>query len=300
MAVTILDSVDEVHHGLTKVRTSRKRVKALPPLVSIRHWLPLYRDHHRLERFLSSLLGFDATGPDSVKEIRGSAIAWDGLPTDEKREFVETLPGELLVNFVKTSLDELAEARKGLVEDIIEDQRPPTPECDKQMEALHSTPEMQFFQWVWVPCWVFYGQYATRLLHRARCGQSDSIHALVDLLRIDKSIVHDPFIADVIHRASQDPASGTFRRIHKAFAARAPEIDKTKVKKRLGAFAIQMSHSMKQPLDEGDIRELYDILARLKTGHPDADIPPASDTFSKAMRRERSRIRLFPNPDKNR
>jgi hypothetical protein len=61
-------------------------------------------------------------------------------------------------------------------------------------------PEIQFFMRVWFPCVIAYGQWPTRLFASARRGNVD---ALYKLLRIDKSILADPFIAKSTTRARE-------------------------------------------------------------------------------------------------
>lgn len=300
LALNVLGSAEEVLDLLTTYRFSKKRPHTLPKLVPIGEWLPLYKDHRRLERFFAPLFGFDPEGPASAARLRSALTEWDRMLVEDKKRLLEAIPPEELVKFAQEVRKDFDHVSKELFEFVAQKPKAPDASEDKDMMELFRSAEMQFFLWIWLPCWVHYGKYATKMFWKARCGDLDELE---ELLRIDKSIVHDRLIAELIHQTSQDPGSGKFRRIKRGFAAKPRSVDIAKVKKRLGAMVIELSHRMKQPVDEGDIRHVYDLLARLKAEYRDNDIPAASDTFSKAIRRERAKLvdklGMFENPDKN-
>ena len=66
------------------------------------------------------------------------------------------------------------------------------------------------------------------------------------------------------------------------------KIDKKKIKMSLAGLISFYSEKIGQRLNEREIREYFDQIAKLKgNGDIDTDIPESSDAFAKAIQRER-------------
>jgi len=140
---------------------------------------------------------------------------------------------------------------------------------------LKTSPEGVFVTRVFIPCLFMFGMEPNKLFDKARSG---NLKSLCNLLRIDKSIMHDKDIQDIVHQKSLDLDSKDFRKITNAFSSTIThnEFSKTKWLHSLGALIERVSKKLGKPLNRKEIADLLDGLAELGTGyriHPDIKTP---------------------------
>jgi hypothetical protein len=166
----------------------------------------------------------------------------------------------------------------------------------KEQEALTDRqvrqPEVQFFMRVWFPCLIAYGQWPTRLLASARRGNLD---ALYKLLRIDKSILADPFIADHLHQAYASGRKGAFGKLAVAVKGPAKKMKRRQVKVRLASLISLLAKIFGTTVTAPEIQELFDAVAAAKRKNStrvDVELPDP-ETFSREVRLTRAVWGIF-------
>jgi hypothetical protein len=146
--------------------------------------------------------------------------------------------------------------------------------------------ELQFFIRVLIPCWITAKALPAQLLRKARQGD---LEALDWLLRIDKSVIHDPKISEIIRTDSNNPRRARFNRIAKSFSSFIPQLKKSKIKLGLLSF-LSAAFSEFGGIDAPELRKLFDEFANSRSDGKtltDPDLPAGLEAFSKAIRRGR-------------
>ena len=147
---------------------------------------------------------------------------------------------------------------------------------------------MLFFYKVITPCWFLYGEHPTKLIKRARSRDFD---ALLKLVRIDRSVVHDPFISEYIHQLSHQKNKTKIGALDKAISNGInSKLTIKKVKMSIAGLISKFSELLGHRLLEPEIRDLFDAIA-CDYDHEltmDTDIPDSSEAFTKAIQRERA------------
>ena len=154
---------------------------------------------------------------------------------------------------------------------------------------------MQFFQRVWMPCLLLYGEYPQRLLRKARTGNLD---ALSDLLRLDKSVIFDKRIAEITHRSWVENHA-RFDEIKKAFSGNIPKPTRPKVKVQIEAMILKVYGLLDKNLSSTEIRKLFDIVKSAYSGGReivDTDLPDDSEALRKAVQRRKKRLKIGAQP----
>ena len=159
---------------------------------------------------------------------------------------------------------------------------------------------MQFFIRVYCPCWFLHGRRPDQLMEQARQGHLDSLEKL---LRIDKAIVRDENIAQLIHQTSTQRNLLKYDSLMAAYSGSPnKKISLSKVKASCAGFISTISLLFGNRLYEPDLRALFNAVA-VDFGHHeqiDEDIPADPASFSKAILRERKFWinNIFHLPDK--
>jgi dGTP triphosphohydrolase len=157
---------------------------------------------------------------------------------------------------------------------------------NKFMNSIKN-PELIFFFRVQAPCFMLYGTYPHMLLKKA---QADDDEALEKLIRLDKSIIFDPKISEIIHQAQVLKAQAKMTMIKKAFISNPKsKFSMKKVKCLMGGLISYFSIKMNQKLSAAEIRKLFDAIARDKTDDIDHDLGDlVGAVFEKPIQRSRS------------
>lgn len=299
LAETIVSSADLLFEAMQALR-SVKGLPRLSPPPSVPEWMKLYRQHHRLANMIGREYGFgespDAptaseffaamrkmsrlakTDPDALKRVLETALAADPEGVSK------------VIHDVREVLQQAHNA------DMKASATGTEEHDDDYMTWWTSTPEVQFFLRVWFPCYMEYRCYPVELLWDARGteGKTYEDDALEDLLRLDKSVIFEPRIAEKLHRAYHSDGRKGYRRIMKALSGRLRgEVTRRKVKSALGGLISDFARAMKVTVTETEIRDLFDAYARSQGQGKliDPDLPRGKWTLSKAIQRQRKRWR---------
>jgi len=269
LARGILSNADGMHDLLRTV-IQGKGLKAFPAIPGVVEWLSLYRSPRRVGRGISQLFA-QMSGMDFTHEECLAARA-------EYRLLCE--------------MDE-AERKAALESEDPQEWPSSSMQCEPEI-----TPECQFLVRVWMPCFMLYRDYPSRMLARARRGD---VNVLCDLVKLDKAIIHEPRIAEQVHQWANSARRGLFNKFARAFRERPRVPNEKQIKYALAGL---VSHFIGTSLGmtATEIRQLYDRLAYEKTGGRqmiDTDLPAQQETFSKAVQRIRKTWNILP-PDKSR
>src|ERR1051326_3163536 len=147
------------------------------------------------------------------------------------------------------------------------------PETDAEWAVLVAKPEMQFFLCVWLPCYIEYRVYSSRLFASARRDKGQIrgpeqlriADALDKLLRIDKSVLFEPRIAKHWHESARARHKGRFKKLAKAVAGRpAGSMTIEKTKRALAALVVELAKLCLVKITEPEVRELFDLVAQIQ------------------------------------
>jgi hypothetical protein len=302
MALTIAGFSQDCIELFESVRTG-KRIEGDIPLPSLKRWLRLYRNPNRIGKVLLNALRNinDDTakgvaiiegllnGAKQLQKMTGEQFKaeWEKMLPDERKEIFEaghkTLEGYkeyLIHDFIgEANEDEAKEFKKNLTK-----------------------PEFIFLIRVLVPSFSLYGTYPVDLLRKAQQGDDD---ALEKLIRLDKSIIFDPKISEIIHQAQAMKKQERMSMIKKAFSS-PPRVktDMKMIKCHLGGLISLFSMMIGQKITAAEISLLYDALARdmgIDEFDPDLNDPDNlvyNEAFEKAIQRARAMWHIILIPDK--
>jgi hypothetical protein len=158
-------------------------------------------------------------------------------------------------------------------------------------------PELIFFARVLVPCFSLYGMYPVDLLRQAQSGDDD---ALEKIIRLDKSIIFDPKISEIIHQAQALKAQARMTMIKKAFI-KTPKVTKKMraIKFYFGGLISSLSRAVKLRITAADIWRLYDVVSSDMSGDIDQDFANMTpETFSTEIRNARKRWHIILLPER--
>ncbi len=274
-------------HTLINLVSKGKRIEGDVPLPKLKTWLKLYNNQKRIN--IASLKLMAEQDKDSAREVKilqsinDSAIkiknnpakfisAFENIKPEEKQILFEQsmmMFGELKELIINDLLGEISEAKR-----------------NKFMNSIKH-PELIFFFHVQAPCFMLYGTYPHMLLKKAQSGDDD---ALEKLIRLDKSIIFEPKISEIIHQAQALKAQERIIRIQKAFTGK-PKATMSikKVKILLGGLISYFSIKFNQKLSAAEIRNLFDAIALDRNDDIDQDLGDmVGEPFEKAIQRSRS------------
>src|SRR5690606_20005672 len=143
---------------------------------------------------------------------------------------------------------------------------------------------------------LFYGEYPTNLLRRARGGD---LEALDMLLKLDKSLIFEPRIAELFRQESLSSRRARYLKICKSLQSLPRQLTEKQSKMKAAALIKCM---MPGGIDTPEIRKLFDGVAAASTSGKaisDTALPESPEAMQKAVRREVLRQKLLPVPDKN-
>lgn len=296
MAESMVATAAELFFAMRALRS----LKGLPRLsapCSIDEWLKLYRDHRRLADVLGKDCGLDAADDPAASELFAEMRRIGSLAKSDPEAMKKEIAAEIQkdpAEFARV----VVEVQEGMKKDHDARMKSSANSSFEFNEAAMikwtSRPETQFFLRVWFPCYLEYRCYPVELLRHARDPESKphDDDALEDLLRLDKSAIFEPRIAAKLHRAYHSDGRKGYRRIMKALAGRLKgETSRGKVKCALAGLISDWAIRFKCPMNETEIREVFDAYARAQGKLIDNDLPKSKETFAKSIQRQRSRWR---------
>lgn len=289
IALQITDFSEDCYDIFESIR-KEKRIEGEIPLPSLKRWLKLYNNPKKIIRVLLKVIGSTDESSkrvtDSIRELMNDAEEIQTVKdineifakmTPAERKYVIDNGHEIGVAFLESTIQGIADLRKE-----------PTKNRNMAVSDIARMPEIIFVMRVMAPCFNLYGIYPVDLLKMAQNGDDD---ALEKLLRLDKSAIFDPRIAEIVHQAQAEKKRERIYRIKKAFnsSSLVRKTDMKSIKCNLAGMISFYSLETNQKIQAIEILRLYDALARDKgidMIDPDlADMSPES--FEKAIQRAR-------------
>lgn len=281
-------SAAESAYELLEILRTGKRLDKFGKVPPIEEWLSYYRDH---EDFLGKMADMHfPTEPGKIPTsefIRKFLAEWrkiSRMSQDELSKLLAKARAELgdegKKEIAKAAGKALAEQAEEIKADI-EGNTTDDPDVDRRIKASVT----QYFLRVWTPCILVHRKYPVQMLAIARRGD---IEALIDLIKIDKAIIHEPRIAQLIHEKANMGNRGLFNKIARAFYERMPSQSLRDVKIAIGGFMYRAFGNVHFKLNTTDIRNLFDAIASACTHGEkliDDDLSEAQETHSKAIYR---------------
>jgi len=277
----------EYIHELINSVSKGKRIEGDVPLPKLKTWLKLYKNQKRIGKaLLNAMAQYDQESAkivDVLNTLNKGATLIKSNPEKCKSEFERMTTDEKQTSF-EQSMMMFEELQKIIINDlhgeVNEAQR-------NQFKSSIKSPEMIFFFRVQAPCFILYGTYPHMLLKKAQAGDDD---ALEKLIRLDKSIIFEPKISEIIHQAQALRAQARMSIIQKAFIGKPKtKFSIKKVKILLGGLISYFSIKMNQKLSAIEIRNLFDAIALDNNDDIDQDLGNmVGEPFEKAIQRSRS------------
>ena len=293
MGKTVGGSASAMQGYLRMIETGRglDRLGDVPPL---REWLPYYRCHRRLTR-----------------ELEGAVEGGDGRRFESLADgcrAMSRLPREEIAQVVRTAMadEEAVAAAREMMKRLQRQEA----EIDAELQgreglpcypaAVYRQPAVAFFARVWLPCLLLHRDYPTRLYRRARLGD---INALVDLIRLDKSVLGDLRIMEQVHRAGHSSRRALARKLARAMGEWPKALSRKRLKYRLGSLIKAGSDTTGDVLTNPALQRVFDGLTQVMTrgkDRIDTDLPQDPETFARRMRAEKGLWGAVIHPDKSR
>jgi hypothetical protein len=264
-----------------------KRMEGDIPLPSLKTWLKLYNNPKRIGKALLNALGNindeTAKEADFLKLLNEEAGKMQKNGEKYKAELGKIPPDERQKIFEdgKRKLEEYLEL---VINDFVSE---PTKKEGTEFIKNLPKPEFIFFMRVLVPCFSLYGIYPVDLLRQAQNGDDD---ALEKIIRLDKSIIFEPKISEIIHQAQALKKQERISMIKKAFISK-PKVtmNMKTIKCHLGGLISYLSMAINQKITAADIRLLYDAIALDMNDDFDRDLGDmVGEPFEKAIQRSRN------------
>ena len=301
-ALTIAGFSQECFELFESVRKGN-RIEGDIPLPSLKRWLKLYRNPDRIGKVLlnalSNINADKAKGVAITESILKGAKQLQKMTGEQfKAEWEKMLPDERK-KIIEDGHKTIEEYKEYLIYDFTCEANE---EEAKKFRKNLTKPEIIFFIRVLVPSFSLYGTYPVDLLRIAQQGDDD---ALEKLMRLDKSIIFDPKISEIIHQAQAMKKQERMSMIKKAFSS-SPRVktDMKTIKCYLGGLISYFSIAMRQKITAADISRLYDALARdMGIGEVDPDLNDPDnlvydEAFEKAIQRARAMWHIILIQDK--
>lgn len=302
LATEIAASADKVVYILRVLTGREKPPSPLPPVPGVEDWLPLYRRHRLMTDRMWSSCGLaaavDEAGegeplPDGVRLDFNAMM--DGLRELSRgdpavvrealammRELDPEAPMNMLRQLSGVPFPPKVETVRLILQDMDTDAT--DPEDDAGFESMLADAGGQFYFRVWLPCWILYREYPGQLLRKARLGDDDAFERL---LRLDKSVQHDPVLSRRLHEVDWNGSKRDRDRFRAALAGDPKgTIDAKSVRYGLAGLISQLATVFKTSVTAPKIQELFDAVERAKSGEVDRSIP-SGEAFTKAIQRNR-------------
>jgi len=273
---------------LFKLVEKGKRIEGDIPLPSIKTWLKLYHNHQRVGKVLLNAWGNNnadaAKETDFLKTMSEESRQLQKMTSEQlNREW-----GKIPLHDRKKIIEEVYRKREEFIEYCINDFANETNEAERKEFLKNLTkPEFIFIFRVLVPCFSIYHTHPLELLNKAQNGDDE---ALEKLIRLDKSIIFEPKISEIVHQAQVLKKQERISMIKKAFRSK-PNIkmDMKTIKCNLGGLISNLSIGINQKITAVDIRNLFDAISLDMNDDIDNDLGDmVGESFEKAIQRSRN------------
>jgi hypothetical protein len=282
-----LELFDDVEKG--------KRIEGNVHLPRLKNWLKMYNNPEKVIIDLFSSLGNIDNDFIGIKDFYKDAVKAEKelkkMTPEQIRSEIEKIPPEKLKAIIKNSYETYKGLQETFVNKTIADEWKQETEINKDKKEkkieLANKAEVIFFVRVLYPCFLLYRTYPNNLIRKARTGDDD---ALKKLIRLDKSVIFDPKISEIIHQAQAAKVQEKISIIKKAFSMSPNvKIDRQKIKYTLAGLISFASSIMLHKINAIEINRLFDAIARDNgIGDVDPDLIVTPETFEKAVQRSRA------------
>jgi hypothetical protein len=287
LAVQVADSADDVQRLISYGIGRKRPPKPLSPLPHIGIWLRMYRSHRQFNNDIGQAFGFsqDLTATNVQADLRLLSKASKDEIEKETADLSEEELKEFLLPFVGVPFPPDDRTLRALLDDLDSDAQPDQANEPDVFDGLLASPTGQFFIRVWLPCWILYRTYPPLLLRQARLGNHD---ALDKLIRLDKSVMPDPVIAQHLHEIMHNGTRSDQKRFSKAMP-NGPKVKLTKKSVRLGLAGLisQLALQAQCRVTAPEITRLFDAISRVRSQKIDTSLSPSPDTMKRAIQRNR-------------
>lgn len=296
MALRIAGFAKECLQLYESVR-SGKRIEGDIPLPSLKTWLKLYKNPRRIGNALLNAMqdinGDTAKEVKILKDLNEGAIQLQKNPKiiqDEIKRLTENEWKEIN----ETGNKKMEELFERVIDDLVEDFN--KKENDK-FKKNFIKPEFIFFFRVMAPCFTIYKTYPLELLKKAKSGDDEALEKLV---RLDKSIIFEPKISEIIHQAQALKEQARISMIKTAFTSPPnPLLRMSTIKIHLGGLISYFSIALKQKINAIDIWKLYDAISLDRTDDIDYDLDGINEeTFARKILDARKMWNVILLPEK--
>lgn len=270
---------------MIKLNQKGKMIEGKISLPSVKTWIKLYKNPKRVGRVLLNILIGHNNGSEEkgkfIKNINESALFMQKHP-EKFKTALEQMSVEERKILYKEFIKECESFNENLINDYLS-----KPSKKEVFREYFKKPEFLFFCRVQAPCFILYGTYPYMLLRQAQNGDDQ---ALEKLIRLDKSIIFEPKISEIIHQAQALKAQARMSMIKKAFREKPKAImTLKKVKILLGGLISYFSIQFNQKLSAAEIRDLFDAISLDTNDDIDQDLGNmVGETFEKAIQRSRN------------
>lgn len=300
-APQVASTAQDIHEAFVDIK-NRRLYDYQFELPHLPTWFKLYRSHRKSSHFIKELVGDHSSFGTEMLSVAedmgdlGQYLKKSGI-AELKKELSQLTPQELLevVGVAKDLCGGFVTQSFNDINAEINDDAVDPEEREVFLEKM-GVVEAGFYYLVAIPCWVLYQEYPTRLYRKARLGDCASLEKLI---RLDPLIIHDPSIGkqvQALRLLNKRSAYGLLiDAIHKKPK---PKINRKKIKYAFAGYISAFSAAVKAPLDEPQIRALFDAVAQDYLKKPiDTDLPNSPETFSKAIQRNRKPWQAVFSPD---
>jgi len=158
-------------------------------------------------------------------------------------------------------------------------------ETIRSIREMFKQPEMLFYIRIQIPCWLFYGEFPSFLLRKARFGDIDAIEKM---LRLDASLINDTKIKRIFHNSVWSGKKSTASRISSALTKTPTKrISLKRVKSSAAGLISALANLLYVKLTAPEIRKLFDAVAEMSgQGEIDIDLPESPIGLSKVVQHE--------------
>lgn len=285
LAVTLASGSDDVRLLLSWMTRRSKPRRSPPPPPPIPLWLPFYRSHRAIQAGIGSGMGLPT---DYSNELLDDLRAIRHVTSEELKEEVAEIGEANFETFVRMFVGIPFPPDDATLRVMLaaETGNTAAPGEDDVIDSLLISPAGQFYFRVWLPCWILYREYPPRLLRRARGGDLD---ALEKLLRLDKTVIHDPRIAERVHQLTHAGAKRDRDQILDAIQGKPKgRLDAKGMRYGVAGLISQLAIVFHTRVTASEIAALFDAIERVRTGQLTDTRIATGETFAKAVQRNRT------------
>lgn len=252
-------SVDDVHWGI-----ELRRSNAYPPICPIpqdpKVWLRCYRRSHQIQNLLLGLMfKHDEETLRRVLYVGYCFREIAKIPQVVIKAHIEAMtPGELQFEIYHAIWfwRDLEKRLDRLLLDLESDTKPHATAI-----AAIRLPLFQFFLRVYGPCFMVHGKSPSQLLRAARKGDLEAHEALI---RLDPTVGNDKGLLKIRHLSahSKDAQLANVKLARAEISPPYRPVSEYTLKASSGALIQRLGKALKVPINAGDIRRLYNAIAR--------------------------------------